>query len=305
MTTPRVWLGPDEDPDPLFGDAIREGGGQLSAIDDANAIVWLGSDPSELEDALNPDIEWVQLHAAGVSTYVAAGLVTGSPIFTSAAGAFSDAVAEHALGLAIAGLRELHQYARAQQWKPSEDMHTLRGASVAVVGAGGIGKALIDLLHPFGVEVIAVNRSGEPVDGADRVVSTDGLERVWGDADVIVLAVPETEETRHMVGRDQLTAMRSHAVLVNVGRGTLIETEALVDALAQDEIGCAAVDVTDPEPLPGGHPLWSEPRCLLTPHVANFRQARAPALARRIRENVTRFAVDEPLVAVVDPERGY
>ncbi len=108
-----------------------------------------------------------------------------------------------------------------------------------------------------------------------------------------------------MIGTQQLDAMRDHAWLVNVARGSLIDTDALVKALSAGDIGGAALDVTDPEPLPEGHPLWTEPRALITSHSANPPDALARALANRIEDNVTRFAADEPLIGVIDAEAGY
>jgi D-3-phosphoglycerate dehydrogenase len=176
---------------------------------------------------------------------------------------------------------------------------------VAIVGAGGIGRALIEQLAPFGVEVIAVTRRGHDVPGAARTLSADQIGEIWGAADHFVIAAPATGATRHLVGAPELAAMRSHAWIVNIARGSLIDTGALVDALREDRIGGAALDVTDPEPLPDGHPLWTLPNALITPHIANPQAALTRQLARRVRENVERLASGEALIAQVDAERGY
>ena len=125
------------------------------------------------------------------------------------------------------------------------------------------------------------------------------------DADAVVVALALTAETRHVIDASVLEAMPEHAMLVNVGRGGHIDTEALVAALAAGSIGGAALDVTDPEPLPDGHPLWDEPRCLITPHVGNTPEMGAPLLESRVRENVSRFAIGRPLLGPVDVDAGY
>jgi D-3-phosphoglycerate dehydrogenase len=171
---------------------------------------------------------------------------------------------------------------------------------VAIVGAGGIGRALIALLAPFETRVVAVTRRGEPVP-----LPGERLAEVWKAADFVVVAAPATGATRHLVGAPELAAMRPHAWLVNVARGSLVDTDALVTALREEAIGGAALDVTDPEPLPAGHPLWDEPRALITPHSANPLSALTRELAARVRENVTRFAAGQPLIARIDPGAGY
>ena len=128
---------------------------------------------------------------------------------------------------------------------------------------------------------------------------------MWPRAQFVVIAAPATAATQHLVGADQLAAMREDAWLVNVARGSLVDTDALVAALAAGEIGGAALDVTDPEPLPDGHPLWSEPRALITPHVANPDATLHRYLAELVGENVRRLIADEPLASVIDTGAGY
>jgi D-3-phosphoglycerate dehydrogenase len=174
-----------------------------------------------------------------------------------------------------------------------------------VVGTGGIGKALVAMLGPLGPRMIAVNRSGRSLEGAERTVTLDALRRVIGEADFLVLAAPVTEATRRLVGRELLSRMRSEAWVVNVSRGALVDTGALVDALREGRIGGAALDVTDPEPLPDGHPLWSFDDVLITPHVANTWEMALPELAAQVRRNVERFIRGDPLEGLVDPALGY
>jgi phosphoglycerate dehydrogenase-like enzyme len=283
--------------------AVREGGGEPAALDEADAVVW-NEGPGDFPSPLPDRVRWVQLPSAGVEAWFAAAVIDRDRTFTSAAGAYGRGVAEHAFALALAATHRLPEAARAERWGAPEP-RALTGDTVAVVGAGGIGRELIAMLAPLDAEVLAVTRRGHPVPGATRTLPADRTHEVWPLAAVIVLAAPATAATRHLVGRDQLAAMRRDAVLVNVARGSLIDTDALVEALAQERIAGAALDVTDPEPLPDGHPLWREPRALITPHVANPAGADERAYADHVRENVGRFAAGRDLLAPIDLDAGY
>lgn len=300
---PRVLVGPEPRPEVVA--AVRRGGGRVvEDLAEAEAVVWLSGSPDGFPAPLPDAVRWVQLPAAGVERWVSAGLVDHRRAWTSAAGAFSATVAEHALALVLAGLRRVPEAARAGEWR-SLGGRELRGAEVLVVGAGGIGQALLALLAPFGVSVTAVTRSGRVVAGADRALAARDLPSAWGDADVVVLCAPATGESAHLVGEAALRSMRPHALLVNVARGSLVDTDALVTALVEGWIGGAALDVVDPEPLPAGHPLWEVPNAVVTPHAANPASAYRRDLAERVAQNVVRFAQGRDLVAPVLPERGY
>jgi D-3-phosphoglycerate dehydrogenase len=174
-----------------------------------------------------------------------------------------------------------------------------------VFGAGGIGGELMAMLGPLEASVIAVNRSGSPVPGAHRSVPAAQLNDVIGQADWVVITAPLTAETRGLFDAEMLSRMRPDAWLVNVARGGIVDTDALVAALTDGGIAGAALDVTDPEPLPEGHPLWSLGNVLITPHVANTWDMALPELRGLVRRNVARFAAGEPLEGVVDPATGY
>src|SRR4051794_23745720 len=286
--------------------AVREGGGEPGPLEGADGLVWLDGDPEELPP-LPESVRWVQLPSAGVERWVAAGAIDGSRAFTSSTGAYGLPVAEHALALLLAGDRAIAASARARSWDAEgrERVRSLEGSTVAIVGAGGIGRALISMLAPIGAEVIAVTRRGHPVEGAARSLPTDRLAEGWPDARHVVLATPATAATRHLIGREELRAMREDAWVVNVARGSVVDTDALVEALREGWIAGAALDVTDPEPLPDGHPLWELPNALVTPHVATPPEAEARHFAARVRENVRRLAAGEQLEGLVDPEGGY
>lgn len=303
---PAVFVGPGAAP--VLHEAVREGGGRL--VDShtvADALVWWDKDVESLARHIHDGLRWIQLPDVGVERWLAAGMITSDPVFTSARGCYGHQVAEHALALLLAGARRLPECVSLRAW-PTEDRPTgrsLRGAVVVVVGAGDIGTSLISMLEPFGAEILAVTRSGRQVAGASESYGVQRLDEALRRAEHVVLAAPSTPETRGLIGAEQLQAMRTDAWLVNVGRGDLVQTEALVEALRLGQIGGAALDVTDPEPLPAGHELWGMPQVLVTPHVANPPQVKAASLARRVRENTERLRDGRPLAGVVDPSGSY
>jgi phosphoglycerate dehydrogenase-like enzyme len=302
MTAPVVAIAPE--PDSEYAAAVEAGGGRVGDLGGADGLVWADAHAVELP-ALPDRVRWVQLPSAGVERWLERGLPDG-PVFTSAAGAFALPVAEHALALLLAGARRLAECARAGEWRALRgEVRSLEAATVAIVGAGGIGRELIALLEPFGSRVLAVTRRGNPVPGAERTVAADRVDDVLPEADFVVLAAPGTAGARHLVDAERLTRFKAGAWLVNVGRGSLVDTDALVDALEEGRLGGAALDVTDPEPLPAGHPLWRREDVLITPHIATPPESERRHMAERIRDNVARLAAGEPLLGVVDREAGY
>jgi len=288
-----------------LADAIRDGGGEVVPSEQAEALVWAEtSDPAALNRLLqaHPDIRWVQLPWAGIEPYL--GVLDHDRVWTSGKGVYAEPVAEHALGLLIAGLRGVVTYARRDRWSEPQGTNLL-GAKVVILGGGGITESLLRLFGPFDADVTVVRRTAELLPGANRVVVTDELDDALTDAEGVVVALALTPETRGIVARPQLERMSPRGWLVNVARGPNVVTDDLVAVLREERIGGAALDVTDPEPLPADHPLWSLPNAVITPHVGNTLEMAMPLLTRRIAENVRRFAAGEPLIGVVDPDRGY
>lgn len=301
--TLKVYVGPQQAPELV--DAVKDAGGELVETSEAaEAIVWWGGSPEEYNSIHHDGIRWVQLPSAGVEGWFAAGVLRADTTYTSAAGSYAETVAEHALALMLAGVRQLHSLARERTWsRPT--VGTLFDSTVGIVGCGGIGRVLIRLLEPFRARVLAVTRSGIPVPGASRTARPDQLDSVLMASDIVVLGAPATPETKALIGARELALMRPHTWLVNIARGSLVDTNALATALANGTIGGAALDVTDPEPLPDGHPLWTEPRALITPHSANPQRLLLRRLAERVATNVCRSLKGEELVGLVDVERGY
>jgi phosphoglycerate dehydrogenase-like enzyme len=288
--------------------AVVDGGGTV--VDDvaaAEALVWTApSDARGLRGLLaaNPQLSWVQLPWAGIEGYL--DVLDHRRLWTAGQGVYADDVAEHVLALTLAGLRDLKRRALATSWqRPSG--RSLHGAHVVVFGAGGITRALVPLLAPFQVRFTIVRKTPAPfaLVPEARVVSLADRAEAVRDADVVVVALALTPETRGCIGAGELAAMKSTTWVVNVARGAHVDTAALVDALERGVIGGAAVDVTDPEPLPDGHPLFTLPNAIVTPHCANTPEMAVPVLTARVRENVRRRIAGEPLLGVVDVDAGY
>ncbi|MGH1523178.1 D-isomer specific 2-hydroxyacid dehydrogenase family protein [Leifsonia sp. L25] len=297
--------------EPSFVAAVEAAGGTVEPLSDrTRGVVWLSNkDAAAFPPILeaHPGIGWVQLPFAGVDAF--SGIIASEDrpglIWTSAKGVYAQPVAEHALALTLALLRVLPKRVRATSWSTVEEGRSLYGRHVVIVGAGGIALELMVLLAPFGARVTIVRRSPEPVAGAERTVGSDRLLDVLPGADVVVIAAALTGGTHHLFGDAEFAAMKKTAYLVNIARGGLVDSDALLRALRTGEIAGAGIDVTDPEPLPDGHPLWDEDACLITPHQADTSEMVAPLLAERVRANVRAFLGDGDFVGRVDPAAGY
>lgn len=301
---PRIAVGPSNAAD-WVRDAISEGGAEVTAIEEAEALVWTAArDPDGLAAALerNPALRWVQLPFAGIENF--AHLIDGQRQWTCGKGVYAEPVAEMALGLMLAGLRGLGAYARQSVWSGPRGRNLL-GARVSILGGGGITESLVRLLGPFDCHVTVVRRHVAAMDGVAEVLPSERYHDALPEADAVVLALPLTKDTEGMIGRSELAAMSDRAWLINVARGRHVVTDDLVRALTEKSIGGAALDVTDPEPLPDRHPLWSLENCIITPHVGNTPEMAVPLLGERIRLNVRRWVAGEELLGPVFPELGY
>ena len=306
MTT--IYLGPLTHRD--VEQAIRDAGGDLVGPGPADAIVW--TDPRAMRDLfgmLSDQVRWVSLPFAGVDGLLRAGLIDDSRTWTATTGVYGDAVAEHALALLLACTRRLGRAGADSTWKRQPGWR-LRGATVAVIGTGGIGRRCAELLRAFGATSIGVSRTGAAVDGFDEVVSIDDVDRVLAASRATILAVPLTDSTHGLIGRERLEFIGAEGVLVNVARGEVVDTEELVAALSDGRLGAAGLDVTDPEPLPDGHPLWALDTAVISAHVANpFTQvpwdACVAEYAAHVGGNVRAFGLGTTLSGTIDPQRGY
>jgi phosphoglycerate dehydrogenase-like enzyme len=285
--------------------AVRDGGGTPSDIAEAECLIWTdareaGGLRSLLDD--NPQVRWVQLPFAGIEPFVDS--LDHDRLWTCGKGVYAEPVAEHALALALAGMRGIGHYARSTRWSGPIGRNLL-GGRVTILGGGEITRSLVRLLRPWGAHLTVVRRHPRPMDGVADVVGQDELLPALERSDVIILALALTPETEHIIDAAALATIPDHAWLVNVARGQHVDTDALVDALRDGTLGGAALDVTDPEPLPDDHPLWSLPNVIVTPHVGNTPEMGRVLLAARVRDNVRRFAEGRPLLGPVDVELGY
>jgi phosphoglycerate dehydrogenase-like enzyme len=286
-------------------DAVRSGGGSVVAVDEAEGIVW--TDPRDAAALgqilqMNPGIRWVQLPFAGIENFQE--VLDHQRVWTCGKGVYSEPVAEMALTLALAGMRNIGPYAQATEWSGPRGRNLL-GARVTILGGGGIAESLIRLLAPWNCQITVVRRHPEPMSGCLNVVGLADLRTALTGAELVVCAASLTPETVGLLGRAEFELMHSDGWLINVGRGAHVVTDDLVDALRRGVIAGAGLDVTEPEPLPKGHPLWELSNCIITPHVANTPEMAVPLLAERVRANVARFGAGENLIGLVDVEAGY
>ncbi len=288
--------------------AVTEAGGVVVPIEQASALMW--ADPAAASAfpgvvAAAPSLQWVQLPYAGIENF--ADQLDPTLTWTCGKGVYAAPVAEHIIALTLAGFRHLHTSIPATTW-PAQEGRNLLGAAVTIIGAGGITESLLRLLEPWGTRVRVVRRSAQAMPGVERTVAQSDVAAVYevvADADVVVVAAALTDETRNMIDAAFLDAMGTDAWLINVARGGLIDHDALVTALSNKTIGGAALDVTTPEPLPDGHPLWSLSNCIITPHVGNTPEMGLPLIADRVRQNVGRWIHDDELIGLVDVAAGY
>ncbi|MGZ4543783.1 MAG: 2-hydroxyacid dehydrogenase [Blastococcus sp.] len=241
-----------------------------------------------------PRLRLVQLLTAGAETY--AGRLPAGVVLCNARGAHTPSTAEWAVTVTLAAQRGIPFFVREQdagRWSFSTQ-RSLIGARVLVVGAGDIGRTIGGMLAPFDVELTYVARTAR-----DGVRSMTELPDLLRHADVVILIVPVTEETVGMVDAGFLAAMADGALLINAARGVVVDTDALLAELTRGRLR-AALDVTDPEPLPAGHPLWSAPGLLLTPHVGGEVPETGARAAAAVTEQISRVLAGEPLANVVD-----
>ena len=285
--------------------ALDDADATQTDLDAARVLIWLGGAAGfpDLPDT----VEWVALKTAGIEEFVAAGVLDDKRVWTNASGFYAENVAEHALALLLAGLRQINTSVRWGWDKDHIDpaVRTLRGATVAIIGAGGIARSLIPRLKACGASVLAVNHSGREVDGAERTLPSSRMDEVWSSCDHVVLAAPSTPETHHLINGKVLAQLPSHAWVVNIARGPLVDQQALYWALKGHEIAGAALDVTDPEPPARNDPLWSLSNVIITPHIANPSSGLTRELAPWIAENIRRFRAGDDLVSTVAAGRDY
>lgn len=277
-----------------------------------------GADAHLLNDDLLAravNLRWVQSWSAGVDRYLQFdGLRSNDRILlTNMQGVHGPAIAEHVFATLLSltrNLPELHAAQRAGHWdrRVAGDATTLAGRTMFVVGMGGIGSQIARRAHAFDMDVLATVRNPEGKELPTYVNELGGsndLDRFLPRADVVAVALPLTEETRGLFNAERFALMPEGSYFVNIGRGPIVDTDALVSALRSGHLAGAALDVTDPEPLPEGHPLWKMENVIITPHVASRAELTGERRWIVLMENMRRFGSGEPLINLVNKKLGY
>ncbi len=276
------------------------------------------SNPVVPDDILkrSPNLKWVQLTSAGADRLIDSEMVRSSNVtVTTASGIHAVPIGEWVIGAMIAFAKGFPRAFRSQQdntWRPYLASE-LEGATVGIVGLGAIGRHVAKLARAFGMRVIATRRSQEKrATGAsvgesdvDEVYARSELSALLSDSDYVVLAMPLTEESRHLIGEIELASMKRSAVIVNIARGAVIDQRALIDAVRNGVIGGAALDVTDPEPLPPESELWTLDNVMITPHISGGTPRYMDRAIELFCDNLRRYLAGQPLRNLVDADRGY
>jgi len=258
-----------------------------------------------------PRVQWVHSRAAGLDNLLFADLVNHPVPLTNGSGVFSPSLGEFVLGAILYFAKDFRRMIRSQQaaqWDPF-DITLISGQTAGIVGYGDIGRACATRMKSMGMRVLALKRSGPPLYHVDplveRIYAPDRRIEMIQQCDYVVVAAPLTESTRGMIGAAEFAAMKPSAVVINVGRGPVIDEAAMVQALSQGMIKGAALDVFDREPLPAGHPLYGLENVLLSAHCADHTPDWMDLAMRFFLQQFERFRKGEPLLNVVNKQAGY
>lgn len=258
-------------------------------------------------------LEWIQFTFAGVDSYLKTKQIPEYIMLTNSTGAFGHSISEYMLTMVLSLYKNMPHYQKQQKeeiWKDFGREYSLKGKTVLIVGAGDIGCHFAKLLSAFSVKTMGIRRVARAL--PPYFTSMHGMEELddlLPMADIVSLSLPSTDDTRGIMNEKRLRLMKKNAVLLNVGRGDAIVTEDLVKVLKSGHLFGAALDVTDPEPLPKGHPLWQMEQVLLTPHITGMSighlEETYEAILDLCVQNLMRYQKGEPLINQVDKETGY
>ena len=246
------------------------------------------------------ECDWIHSIQAGVDRFPFEAFDANGVVLTNSTGIHDRTIGETVAGYLLAFSRRLHDHVADQQdrrWeRPGwDEAFTLPGTTACVVGTGTLGGGVADVLGALGVRVVGVRRSDEPVPGFEEIYATDDLLEAVADAEFVIVTVPLTDETHHLLDADVFDAMRDDAYLVNVARGPVVDEPALIDALESGSIAGAALDVFEEEPLPESSPLWGMDEVIVTPHCGAYTRDYFRDVGDIVRENVSRLESDEEL----------
>lgn len=257
-----------------------------------------------------PGLRWIQLISAGVPHDLCPAALERGITVTNLAGLYGPSIAEHALGMMLVLSRNLQVVLRNQQqgrWDRdvAHTMTDLHGKTLAVVGLGNIGRSIARLARAFGMQVIGCRRTDRPVPEADRVYPCTDIKAMLAEADYVAVAAPLTAKTEGMLGPAEFAALKRGAVYINVSRGPIAQEPALLDALRSGQVAAAGMDVFAIEPLAAGHPLWTMPNVLVSPHFSGETINNSALPSERFARNLRAWAANRDLEGVVNLECGY
>lgn len=257
------------------------------------------------------ELVWVQAGIAGVDGLLANGMREHPAVLTCARGAHGIPMAEHILAMMFALANRVPLLVQAQPERKRVggrarlEKWELDGQTIVVAGLGDVGGTLARKARALGMRVLGVRRGGEPFPGLDGVYSPDEFAAILPDADHVALCLPGTAETRHFLGAREIASLKPTTCVYNVGRGSALDQDALIDALRGGRLGGAGLDVTTPEPLPDDSPLWDMPNVILGQHSSGHSPFNHDRITDIFADNLARYREGAPLVNVVDKERGY
>jgi D-2-hydroxyacid dehydrogenase (NADP+) len=276
-------------------------------IADADALIATQLNRAELQAA--KQLKWVHIMNSGVEG-VAPVFKNTDIILTNLKVVLGPEVADHAMALLLSLTRGLYQTIPAKgKWEMPRNLNQLtdlRGKTAVIVGVGGVGTNIAERAAGFGMTIIGVDpKDAAPSPVIKQMVKPNQLDSVLPLADVVFITVPETEATKGMIGATQFREMKRGAYFIAVSRGTIYSMDGLIEVLTNHHLAGAGLDVTDPEPLPANHPLWKFENVVVTPHIAGASDVSLARVTEMLKENIRRFAAGEPLLNVVDKEKGY
>lgn len=258
-----------------------------------------------------PSLKWIQLGSAGADAYLSPGVLPSGVVLTNASGAYGHAIGEYLVGTTFSLYKNLHRYRDQQQngcWEDCGAVKSISGAHVLVVGLGDIGSEFAWRMTALGAHVTGICRTyREKPAFVEALYQMDALDQLLPTMDIVSLSLPNTAETKGLFSRERIGRMKQGSILLNVGRGTAIDTEALCDALESGHLGGAALDVTEPEPLPEGHRLWHTSNAIITPHVSGGYHLRETyeTILNICLDNLGRYRAGLPLQNQISLSSGY
>ena len=293
---------------PDLGLKIVDSSSDYAEVLEASEIVFGWPKTDLLKKAKN--LKWLHLPSAGVDRYANKEIYQNQDIIlTNSSGVYGKPIAEHVFAMILAHNRNLIDYAydkKEKKWQRKNDIKDLFNSTVGILGLGDIGSTIAKRAKAWGAEVLALKRTvAELPDYVDQIYLNQDLDKMLKKSDYVILTLPGTPATEEIIGREELQIMKESAFIVNIGRGSLIEQDALIEALEADWIAGAGLDVTDPEPLPEASKLWELENVILTPHTSGFSPTNDQRRFELFKENLRFYLKNEDLINQVDFELKY